>query len=154
VDEGASANILSSSNWQDLVSPKLMYASHELLYFDKHPSEYLGFISQLPISLARNTFLVDVIVVQVPLNFNMLLGCDYVYAMNIVVSMLFWVMHFPHNGSIVTIDQLDSDNHHPNSTLFQASHLYVPSVRLTILHHRLVMWCLILNVQLLLRMNL
>jgi hypothetical protein len=58
----------------------------------------------------------------------MLLGCDYVYAMNVVVSTLFRVMHFPHNGSIVTIDQLASDNHHPNSTLFQTTPLYVPSV--------------------------
>ena len=58
----------------------------------------------------------------------MLLGCDYVYAMNVVVSMLFWVMHFPHNGSIVTIDQLAYDNHHPNSTLFQTTPLYVPSI--------------------------
>jgi hypothetical protein len=67
-------------------------------------------------------------VVQGPLDFNMLLGHDYVYSMNVVVSMLFQVMHFPHNGSIVTIDQLEYDNHHPNSTLVQASPLYVPSV--------------------------
>jgi hypothetical protein len=31
-------------------------------------------------------------------------------------------MHFPHNGSIFTIEKLEYDNHHPNSTL-------VPSVR-------------------------
>jgi hypothetical protein len=37
-------------------------------------------------------------------------------------------MHFPHNGSIVTIDQMASDNHHPNSVLVQAAPLYVPSV--------------------------
>ena len=37
-------------------------------------------------------------------------------------------MHFPHNVSIITIDQLVSDNHHPNSTLVQATPLYVPSV--------------------------
>ena len=49
--------------------------------------------------------------------------------MNVVVSTLFRVMHFPHNGSIVTIDQLASDIHHPNSTLVQATPLYVPSVR-------------------------
>jgi hypothetical protein len=59
----------------------------------------------------------------------MLLRHDYVYAMNVVVSTLFRVMHFPHNGSIVTINQLASDNHHPNSTLVQAAPLYVPSVR-------------------------
>jgi hypothetical protein len=59
----------------------------------------------------------------------MLLKRDYVYAMNVVVSTLFQVMHFPHNGSIVTIDQLEYDNHHPNSMLVQDGPLYVPSVR-------------------------
>jgi hypothetical protein len=68
-------------------------------------------------------------VVQGPLYFNMLLRRDYVYAMNAVVSTLFRVMHFPHNGSIVTINQLASNNHHPNSTLFQTTPLYGPSVR-------------------------
>ena len=44
--------------------------------------------------------------VQGPLDSNLLLGCDYVYAMKAVVSTLFRVMHFPHDGNIVTIDQL------------------------------------------------
>jgi hypothetical protein len=62
----------------------------------------------------------------------MLLGRDYVYAMNVVVSTLFRVMHFPHNGSIVTIDQLTYDNHHPNSTvLVQVAPLYVPTYSYT-----------------------
>ena len=66
--------------------------------------------------------------VQGPLDFNMLLRLDYVYVMNVLVSTLFRVMNFPHNGSIVTIDQLESNNHHPNSALFQTSPLYVPSI--------------------------
>jgi hypothetical protein len=45
-------------------------------------------------------------VVHDPLDFNFLLGRDYVYAMKYFVSTLFRVMCFPHNGSIVTIDQL------------------------------------------------
>ena len=36
----------------------------------------------------------------------MLLGHDYVYAMKAVVSTLFRAMHFPHDGKIMTIDQL------------------------------------------------
>jgi hypothetical protein len=68
-------------------------------------------------------------VVSGPLYFNMLLGSDYVYAMNIVVSTLFRVMNFPHNGSIVTIDQLSYDNHHSSSNLAHISPLYVPSFR-------------------------
>ena len=48
----------------------------------------------------------NVMVVQGPLDFNLLLGCDYVYAMKVVVSTIFRVMIFPHDGNIVTIDQL------------------------------------------------
>jgi hypothetical protein len=62
------------------------------------------------------------------LDFNMLLRHDYVYAMNVVVSTLFRMMHFPHNGSIVTIDYLEYNNHHPNSALVQAAPLCVPNV--------------------------
>jgi hypothetical protein len=129
VDEGASASILSSLIWKVLGSPKLVSSSHELLAFDRRLSEYLGILPQFPISLGGKTFLVDVIVVQGPLDFNMILGRDYVYAMNVVVYMLFRVMHFPHNGIIVIIDQLASNNHHPNSVLVQAAPLYVPSFR-------------------------
>ena len=39
VDERASTSILSSSDWQALGSLELVIVSHELLDFDKHPSE-------------------------------------------------------------------------------------------------------------------
>jgi hypothetical protein len=45
-------------------------------------------------------------VVHDPLDFNFLLEEDYVYAMQDFVSTLFRVMCFPHNGSIMSIDQL------------------------------------------------
>ena len=44
-------------------------------------------------------------VVQGPLDFNLLLGHYYVYTMKFVVSTLFRVMYFPHDGNIVTVDQ-------------------------------------------------
>jgi hypothetical protein len=44
VDEGASTSILSSSVLKVLGSPKLVSTSHELLAFDKNPSEYLGIL--------------------------------------------------------------------------------------------------------------
>jgi hypothetical protein len=47
-------------------------------------------------------------VVRDPLDLSLLLGRDYVYAMKSIVSTLFRVIHFPHNGRIVTIDQLSS----------------------------------------------
>jgi hypothetical protein len=89
VNEGASASILSSSAWKSLGSPMLVTPLHELLDFDIRPSEYLRILLHFPISLGGNTIHVDVIVVQGPLDFNMLLGRDYVYSMNVVVSTLF-----------------------------------------------------------------
>jgi hypothetical protein len=129
VDEGASTSILSSLTWQDLGSPNLVLATGELLDFNIISTEVLGILPQFPITLGRNIVLVDLLVVPGPLYFNMILGRDYVYVMNVMVSTLFRVMYFPHNRSIVTIDQLSSDNHHPGSALDQVSPLYVPSVR-------------------------
>jgi hypothetical protein len=128
MDEGSSASILSSSVWKVLGSPELVSSLRELLAFDRHPSEYLGVLPQLPISLGGKIVYFDVIVVQGLLDFNMLLRRDYVYDINAMVSTLFWVMHFPHYGSIFTIDHLASDNHHPSSVLVQNTPLYVPSV--------------------------
>ena len=53
-------------------------------------------------------------VFQGPLDFNLILGCDHVYSMKVVVSTLFRVIHFPHDGKIVTIDQLSfvKPDHH------------------------------------------
>ena len=72
-------------------------------------------------------------VVQGPLDFNILLGCYYVYAMKAIVSTLFRVMHFPHDGNIVTIDHISfvTPNHRitpSNQNALNVSHvLVVPS---------------------------
>ena len=51
--------------------------------------------------------------VEGPLELNMLLGNDYVYVMHDLVYTLFPMMHFSHNGSVVTIDELTFvDTHH------------------------------------------
>ena len=49
---------------------------------------------------------VEVEVVNVPLDYNLLLGRTWTYSMHIVVATIFWVWLFPHEGQIVTIDQL------------------------------------------------
>ena len=60
----------------------------------------------MPITLEGKHVCIDVMGVQGPLDFNLILGCDYVYVMKVVVSTLFRVMYFPHDGNIVTIDHL------------------------------------------------
>ena len=45
--------------------------------------------------------------VQHPLDYNLLLGINWFYAMTVVVAMVFRTLQFPHLGNIVTIDQID-----------------------------------------------
>jgi hypothetical protein len=49
---------------------------------------------------------VEVEVVDAPLDFNLLLGRSWTYAMQAMVATVLWVLLFPHEGWIVTIDQL------------------------------------------------
>jgi hypothetical protein len=49
---------------------------------------------------------VEVEVVDAPLDYNLLLGRSWTYAMQAVVATVFQVLLFPHEGRIVTIDQL------------------------------------------------
>ena len=106
VDEGASVSILSSTAWKALGSPHLVSATNQILDFNRIPTAPLGILPHFPITLEGKTVCIEVMVFQGPFYFNMLLGHDYVYAMKAVVSTLFRVMYFPHDGKIVSIDQL------------------------------------------------
>jgi hypothetical protein len=106
IDEGASVSILSSFAWQALGCPLLAPVTQNLLSFNRRTSQPLGTLPQFPGTLGWKTVFVDVMVVQDPLDFALLLGRDYVYAMKAIVSTLFCVISFPHNGRVVTIDQL------------------------------------------------
>ena len=83
-----------------------MPATNQILSFNRRPTAPLGTLPCLPITLGGKSVCIDAMVVQGPLDFNLLLGPDYVYAMKAVVSTLFRVMHFSHDGKIVTIDHL------------------------------------------------
>ena len=84
----------------------------------------------MPITLGGKTICIDVMVVQDPSDFNLLLGHDYVYTMKVVVSTLFRVMHFPHDGNIMTIYHLSfvTPNHRiipSNQTSLNIPHVLV-----------------------------
>ena len=111
LDEGASISIMSSTTWKALGSPQLVPITQNLLAFNGRTSQPLGILLKFPITLGGNTIYIDVMVVQVPLYFNFLLGRDYVYVMGALVSSLFHVVLFPHEGRIVTIDQLSFIGH-------------------------------------------
>ena len=55
----------------------------------------------------------NVMVVQGPLDYNLLLGWDYTYCMGEIVSSFFRVMCFPHEGRVVKlVDQLSFPSSH------------------------------------------
>jgi len=106
LDEGASVSLMPATTWQALGSPQLVPAAPNLTAFDRGTSQPLGILPKFPITLGGKTVYIDVSVTQGPLNFSLLLGRDYVYAMGALVSSLFRVACFPHDGRIMTIDQL------------------------------------------------
>jgi hypothetical protein len=98
IDEGSSVSILSSIAWQALGCPSLVPVRHNMLSFNRRTSQPLGTLPQFPITLGGKTVFIDVMVVQDHLDFSLLLGRDYVYAMKAIVSTLFRVISFPHDG--------------------------------------------------------
>jgi hypothetical protein len=106
IDEGSSVSIPSSIAWKALGYPPLASVMQNLLAFNRRTSQPLGTLPQFPITLGGKTVFIDIMVVQDPLDFSLLLGWDYVYAMKAIVSTLFCVISFPHDGRVVTVDQL------------------------------------------------
>ena len=113
IDEGASVSILSSTPWKALGSPSLLPEMRNLTGFDKGTSQPLGVLPNVPITLRRKTVHMNVIIVQGPLYYNLLLGRDYIYCMGAIVSSLFRVMCFPHEGRMVKlVDQMSFPSSH------------------------------------------
>jgi hypothetical protein len=106
IDEGVFVSILSYVAWHALGCPQLGPVRQNLLVFNRRTSQPLGTLPQFPVTLGGKTVFIDVMVVRDPLDFALLLGQDYVYSMKAIVSTLFRVISFPHDGRIVTIDQL------------------------------------------------
>jgi hypothetical protein len=48
---------------------------------------------------------IEVEVVDAPLNYNLLLGHNWSYSMKSIVSLVFYILCFPHEGKIMKIDQ-------------------------------------------------
>jgi hypothetical protein len=89
IDEGSSISILSSIAWKYLGYPRLVSNTHTLFTFNRRTSHPLGILPRIPVTLGGTTVFVDVIVVQDPLDFNLLLGRDYVYAINLLCPLFF-----------------------------------------------------------------
>ena len=74
IDEGASMSILSSTAWKALGLPSLLPEMRNLTGFDKGTNRPLGILPNGSITLRGKTVHVNVMVVQGPLDYNLLLG--------------------------------------------------------------------------------
>jgi hypothetical protein len=106
IDEGALTCIMSIACWKSFVSPNIVPFNTMLKAFDGHILKPHGIIISFPIELGGNTISVEVEVVDAPLEYNLLLRNTWFYKMTVVVSSLSRVLLSPHQGNIITIDQL------------------------------------------------
>jgi len=84
--------------------------------FDGQGFHPFGISEDLPIGVEGKTVNLDVEVVDAPLDYNLLLGRNWSYAMTAIVSSVFQLIKFPHNGKIFMIDQLSYLSSDPAST--------------------------------------
>jgi hypothetical protein len=95
IDEGSPVSIFSFVAWQALGYPQLVLVTQTMFSFNRRTSHPLGILPQFPVTLGEKIVFVDVMVVQDPLDFDLLLGRDYVYAMKAIVSTRFSCDIFP-----------------------------------------------------------
>jgi hypothetical protein len=117
IDEGASTCIMSKSVWQKLGSPELLPSAITLRAYDGRSASPEGIFQNVPIELGGKTVLINIEVIEAQLEYNILLGRTYMYAMKAVASSIFRTIMFPHNGKIVTIDQLTHYEPNPSASL-------------------------------------
>jgi hypothetical protein len=106
IDEGASTCVMSFTCWKAIGSPPLNESQNTLRAFNGSGFKPYGVLPSLPVTLEGKTVQVEVEVFDAPLDYNLLLGRSWVDSMRAVVSTLFRVVRFPHQGKVVTVDQL------------------------------------------------
>jgi hypothetical protein len=106
IDEGASTCVMSLTCWKAIGSPSLNESHNTLKAFNGSGFKTYGVLPSLPIMLEGKMVQVEVEVFDAPLEYNLLLGRSWIDSMRAVVSTLFRVARFPHQGKVVTIDQL------------------------------------------------
>jgi hypothetical protein len=78
--------------------------------FDGHVFKPHNIVSLFPVMLEGKTMTVEVEVVDAPIDYNLLLGRSWTYVMEVVPSSCLRCIKFPHEGKLVTIDQLSFYN--------------------------------------------
>jgi hypothetical protein len=115
IDEGAATCVMSLVCWKALNSPTLSQSPTMLSDFEDRSFHPHGILPAFPVQLGGKMVEVDVEVVDAPLDYNLLLGHNWTYAMTAIVSPIFCPLCFPHDGKIMTINQLSFAYASPNA---------------------------------------
>jgi len=89
VDEGASTCVMSLACWKAIGQPALSPSPTLLTAFDGHSFRPHGIVPSFPVQLGGKTVCVEVEVVDAPLDYNLLLGWSWTYAMQALVATFF-----------------------------------------------------------------
>ena len=81
IDEGAAASVMSLSCWKGLGSPTLSKLGNMLTAFDGRSFQLHDILPSLEVQLGGKTIAIEVEVVDVPLDYNLLLGRNWIYNM-------------------------------------------------------------------------
>ena len=80
---------MSLSYWKAIGSPELVKSSTTLKAFDGRGFHPYGLMRILSVELGEKTVSIQVEVVDAPLDYNLLLGINWFYAMTVVASTVF-----------------------------------------------------------------
>jgi hypothetical protein len=126
VDEGASTCVMYLACWKAINQPIFSMSPTLLIAFDGLSFQPHGIIPSFPMQLGEKTMCVKVEVVNASLDYNILLGWSCTYSMQAMVTTVFWVLLFPHEGQIVTIDHLSFSRLDPSSGVSTVPTIYNP----------------------------
>ena len=89
IDEGTATFVMSLSCWKGLGSPTLSQSANMLTTFDGRSFWPHGILPSLEVQLGGKKVAIEVEVVDAPLDYNILLGRNWMYNMKVVASSLF-----------------------------------------------------------------
>ena len=92
IDEGVAASVMSFSYWKGLGSPELSKSTTMLTAFDGRSFQPHRILPSLKFQLRGKTIVIEVEVVDAPLEYNILLGHNWMYSMQAIASSLFQVL--------------------------------------------------------------
>ena len=92
IDEGVATSVMSLSCWKGLGSPELSKSATMLTAFNGRSFRLHRILPSLKVHLGGKTVAIEIEVVDVPLDYNLFLGRNWMYNMQFVDSSLFQVV--------------------------------------------------------------